>query len=356
MDGNRSKAIAIALCCCLVSCVKDKPGPQALSVPGSNRKVYVVCEGNFGNGDATLYLYEPGKASVYGDIYKTANNQPLGDVFQSMVRIGDKFFLCVNNSDKVVVTDTLNGKIVATLAIPKPRYILPVSASKAYVSTLYSNKVYIINPETFIVTDTIGLPGMNAEGMCRYGNTAIVCTWDTASNTIVRLDTRTDKIAGTMQVAGYAPQEALLDKEGMLWVLGGNQPKGRQATLTRLDTLTGEVLRSYQFPAGADAIKPVFNLTKDTLYFIEVNYKGGISNNGIYRMSIQDVVLPETPFVQARPYQYFWALGTDPACGQIYIGDPKGFTQKGTVYVLQQNGIKVDSFGVGLGPGHFYFE
>ncbi len=355
MGRKNYKAVIAVLCCWLAACVKDKPLPAINNAPAGNRNVYVVCEGNFGNGDASLYLYEPVKDSVYGDLYKNANNQPLGDVFQSMIRIGGRFFLCINNSDKVVVIDTGTLKVVTTISISKPRYILPVSATKAYVSTLYSNKVYIINPQTYAITGTIELPCQNPEGMCLYNNYAIICSWDTACNTIFKVDIATDKIAQTIKVAGYAPQSVLLDKEQMLWVLAGNQSKGRAATWTRIDPSTGGILMSYQFPANADALKPVFNNTKDTLYFIEVNYYGGIANNGIYRMSINDVALPAQPFVPAKQYQYFWALGIDPVTGYIYTGDPKGFVQKGSVCIYRQDGVQVSSFNVGVGPGHFYF-
>ncbi len=356
MGRKDIKALTFALCCLLVSCVKDKPQPASSIAPGSPHDVYVVCEGNFGNGDATLYLYDPVKKSVYGDLYTATNNQPLGDVFQSMTRVGANFFLCINNSNKVVVIDTTSRKTIATISIPTPRYMLQVSPTKAYVSSLYNNKVYIIDLQTYTVTGTIEFPNQNTEEMCGYNNTAIICTWDTACNTVFKVNTQTDKIEQAIKIAGYAPQSPLLDKEGTLWVLAGNQTEGKTATWTRLDTLTGEILASWQFPASADALKPVFNNTKDTLYFIEVNYYNGTANNGIYRMGITDVSLPAQAFVLAKQYQYFWALGIDPATGYAYVGDPKGFIQKGIVYIFRQDGTKTDSFNVGLGPGHFYFN
>lgn len=355
MGRTGNKILIAALCCCLAACVKDKPQPHVNPTPTGRHSVYIVCEGNFGNGDGSLYLYEPQKDSVYGDLYKAANNQPLGDVFQSMTRIGDRFFLCVNNSDKVVAIDTGTRKVVSTISILKPRYILPISPIKAYVSTLYSNKVYIINPQTCSVTGFIELPYKNTEGMCLYNNTAIICPWDTACNKVYKVNVTTDKVEAAIQIADYAPQAALIDKDHMLWVLAGNQTKGRPTTWTRLDTLTGAILRSYEFPADADVVKPVLNNTKDTLYYIAVNYKGGTTNNGIYRMNILDVSLPTQPFVQAGKFQYYWALGIDPATGLIYAGDPRGFTQKGHVYLFRADGVKQDSFNVGLGPGQFYF-
>ena len=355
--GRKSyKGLILLLCCWLVSCKKDKPPALDNNVPGTTGNVYIVCEGNFGNGDATLYAYEPLHDSVFGDLYMTANDKPLGDVFQSMQRIGNQFFLCVNNSDKVVVINADDRRFAGMISIPKPRYILPVTATKAYVSALYSNKVYVIDPQTLRVTDTITFPNQNPEGMCLYNNTAFICTWDTAGNNVYQVDVTSDKIIHTFKVAGYAPQEVLVDKEQMLWVLAGEQYDGKAATLTRLDPSTGAVLASYWFPADANTVRPVFNNTKDTLYFIEANQSGGISDNGIYRMDIHSVVLPVQPFVAAKQYQYFWALGIDPLTGNIYVGDPKGFVQKGSVYIYHADGSLQNSFNVGLGPGHFYFD
>ena len=103
-------------------------------------------------------------------------------------------------------------------------------------------------------------------------------------------------------------------------------------------------------------MKPVFNNTKDTLYFIEANLNGGTTNNGIYRMSIYDNTPPAVPLIQAIQNQYFYALGIEPSTGNIYVGDPKGTVQKGTVYIYKSNGSLIKSFSVGEWPGHFYFD
>jgi DNA-binding beta-propeller fold protein YncE len=356
MGGKNYQGLILVLCCLFASCVKDKPASINHATPGATGNVYIVCEGNFGNGDATLYAYEPLHDSVFGDLYQAVNHQPLGDVFQSMTRIRDQFFLCVNNSDKVVALNANDRTLAGTINIPKPRYILTISTTKAYVSTEYSNKVYIINPQTMQVTGAIDIPYQNPEGMCLVNNNAVIATWDTASNSVCSIDITTDKITQAYKTAGYAPQEVLVDKEQMLWVLAGNPTDGKTCTWTRIDPSTGEMLASYTFPADANTVRPVFNITKDTLYFIEANQDGGTANNGIYRMDIHSLALPTQPFVAAKQYEYFWALGIDPSSGNIYIGDPKGFIQKGTVYIYHPDGTLVNSFNVGLGPGHFYFD
>ena len=353
--GEKNYKALIALLCLLAGCVKDKPPAVVNTLPGATGNVYVECEGSYGNGNASLYAYNPAQDSVFGDIYMAVNKQPLGDVFQSMQHIGDKLFLCVNNSNKVVVLNAANWTIVTTLSIPQPRYILPISATKAYVSTLYSDLVYIINPQTLQVTGTVTMPAQNAENMCLYYDQVFAGAWDTTGNRIFQINTITDRLNDSVPVAGDAPQELLMDKDQTLWVLAGNEP-ARAGTLTHLDPSSGAILHAYYFPASVYPLKPVFNNTKDTLYFIEANYYGGTANNGIYRMSIYDTVLPTTPFLQALQNQYFYAVGIDPVTGYIYVGDPKGFVQKGSVYIYNRQGAQLHSFEVGLGPGHFYFD
>ena len=338
---------------CLSSCRKDKPD-RALISPSVTGGVFVICEGSFGSGNAALYTINNTHDSTFGDLYAAANDQPLGDVFQSMKHIGDHLFLCINNSDKIIVVNAATLKLVSTIHVPKPRYILPVSASRAYVSSLYTNKVYIIDPQLFTLTDSISLPYKNTEGMCIANGSAFITPWDTACNKIYKTDPITNTTQA-IQIGGYAPQAVLADKEQMLWVLAGNKTQGKPATLTRLDPSTGNILATYNFPIAADPLKPVWNPAKDTLYYIEIDYTGSNKNNGIYRMGIHDATLPAQPFITAATNQYYWGLGIDPATGYIYVGDPKGFIQKGNVMSYKPGGSLISTLSVGLGPGSFYF-
>lgn len=339
----------------LTGCVKDKP-PTVTNTGNLSGSAYVVCEGNFNNGDASLYLYNRVNNTVNGDIYRQVNNQALGDVFQSMTRIGDFLYLCINNSDKVIVLDAVSKKQSGTIYIPKPRYILAVSYNKAYVSALYDRKLYIVNPQTMLVTGAIEMPALNPEGMCMHNGIAYVCCWDTACNKLYSIDPATDKIRDSFNLAGYAPQEVLADKQQTLWVLGGNKQKGKSCTFTRIDPSTRAQPATIIFNKTIDAIKPAFNRTQDTMYFIEVDYTGQTTNNGIYRLAVERGNTAVEKFIPAEKNQYFWALGIDPATGEILVGDPKGFTQKGSLLVYKPDGTLSRNLPVGWGPGHFYFE
>lgn len=348
---------AIVLLWLLASCVKDKPTPIGNTIaPTSSHNVYIACEGVYPNNNSALYAYNNLVDTVYGDLYQAANNNPLGIVFQSMTKIGDRFYLALNGSNKVVVINSADYHFVADISVPVPRYIMQVSAGKAYVSSLYHDKVYVLNTLTNQLVDSISLPEFNTEGMCQVNNEAFICTWDTKGNHIYVVDIATDKVVRSIKTSGYAPQEIQVDKDQFLWVLSGYQPGGVVATLDRIDPSTGNILKSYTFPTTANPMKPVFNKTKDTLYFIEVNYSSTNDNNGIYRMGIREQSLPTSALIPANANTYFYALGINPADGNIYVGDPLGFSQKGRLYIYHADGTLIKNFIVGKGPGHFYFD
>lgn len=345
-----------------IGCAKNKsaqPVGNGNGVPNTNpeaRNVYVACEGSFGSGNASLFIKDLNAQTEFENVYLNKNGSVLGDVFQSMQRIDDRFFLCINNSDKVVVVDASTLEYIGEISIPKPRYVLPVTNGKAYVSSLYSNKIYVIDPNDMVVEGTIDMPAQNTEGMVALSNYAYICTWDTACNKVYMVNTVTDKLADSFTIAGRAPHSVGVDRDGAVWVLSGNVQKGKNAALTRLAPLSSDVMQSYQFKQGQDPIKLVFNQSRDAMYFIGVNYDGQSKYNGVFKMPINQGALPTTPFIPTSGVQYYWGLGVDPVTDEVYVGDPKGFIQKGSVSVYDANGDQIRTFGVGIGPGFFFFD
>ncbi len=336
------------------ACRKTDPPPVAL--PAAGGRIYVVCEGALGVGNAALSVLPVSGTGVVEDGYTAANNSAaLGDVFQSVTRIGDRFFLCINNSDRITVVRAADLVRVGEIALPKPRYIVPVSSTKAYVSALFGSAVYVFNPQTLSVTDTIFLPHKNPEGMALHGGSVYVCAWDTSCRVLYAIDAATDAVRIAASLSGASPTAVAEDKTGALWVLSGNALKSVPSFLTRLDAATGEVLRTYAFPPAADPLRPVFNPGRDTLYFIGVDYTGGTAYNGVFRMGIADAALPVQPFVPAQPLQYFWGVGVAPD-GTVWVADPLGFTQRGTVRAYNTAGALLREHKVGVGPGAFFFD
>ncbi len=362
MDRKNNQAVKLLpllLLFLFTACEKDTvntaPSGSTPPITSTKRNAYVVCEGTLGNGNASLYQYTIGESIVYNDVYKGVNSELLGDVFQSMTRIGDRLFLCVNNSDKIIVLSADTKKKVGQINIAKPRYVVAASPTKAYVSTLFSDKVYIINPQTLEIKGTVKMPYLNPENMVLFDSKLYVCCWDTNTSNIYTIDIATNNL-DSIPVAGRAPHDIALDRDGKLWVITGNAPKNIWATLTRIETISGQTMKSYNFPPLAEPMRLEFNSSGDQFYFIEVDYNGATKHNGIYTMHIYDGSLPSSPMIPAAQFQYYWALGIDKKTDDIYVGDPKGFIQKGTVTVYRPDGTKKSTFDVGVGPGQFYFE
>ncbi len=345
------------LCFFVSSCTKDKPKPNNSIAPNdSTSKILIVCEGSLGNGNASLSVYNPTKDSMYNKVYESANGQALGDVFQSANKINNQYFLCINNSDKIIVIDKNNWLQTASISVPKPRYICEVGTNKAYVGSLFSNKISILNTAIFSIEKRIEMPFSNVEKMLLNNGNLYACCWDTGCNKIYTIDPISDKVKDSIILAGAAPHSLVIDKNNTLWVLAGNAPKNINASLTQINLTTKKIVKSYHFSKGVEAIKLCVNSTADKLFFIEVDYNGGNVNNGIFSMDISDNTLPATPLITCAIHQYFWALGIDPNANQIYVGDPKGFVQKGELLIYDAEGNFIRKQTAGLGISSFYFN
>lgn len=358
-SGNifRSFVVLLTLSTLLVACVKDKPAQQSPTNDNSDgRKVFIANEGSLGNGNASLSFYNIDKDSIFNKVYETANQQALGDVFQSMLIDNDRIYMAVNNSDKITVVDKKTFALIGNIPVAKPRYFLKLGTNKMYVTSLYNAQINIVDPTSLQVTGKINIDYPNSEGLTQLNGKVYVCNWDTACSYIYEINPVTDSVTARITIAGRASQQVLVDKDQKLWVLAGNVYDGKIATLTQIDPQSRAILKSFTLPAGADVMKPCWNPTKDTLYYLGVNYNGGTDYNGVYRMSIYANALPNNLFIQAQALQYFWGLAVDSVKNQIYIGDPKGFIQNGNVSIYQTDGTKLKSFNVGIGPGFFSFD
>ena len=351
MVGKRVCALATVILLVASGCKKDDaPAP---SPPAAGRRVYVLCEGQYGTPTAALSVYLPEKDSVYTDAFGAANAPQWGDVAHSMFLTANEIFICVNNSDRVLVADRASLRLKHSIPVRRPRYIQQLSDSVAVVSSLYSNVLFRLSLNTYTVNDSIILPRANPEGMKIHGSQLYVCPWDVTADHLFVVSAAAATVDSIP--VGQAPHTIEVDKAGHAWVLSGNAYEGVGAKLTRINLSTRAVEKTYDFPPTADPVRLSFNPGRDTLYFIGVNYTG-TTNNGVYRMRIDAATLPSTPFIQGHAFQYFWAVGVDPGTHHIYVGDPKGFTQKGSVRQYSPDGTLLREFSVGVGPNHFYFD
>jgi|688.fasta_scaffold03505_22 hypothetical protein len=355
--GQTVKYLLGGLLLLMLSCVKDIPNPPKGEVPQKNaRGLYILNEGAFGNNNAELSFYEIQNAKAYQDLYKTKNGKNLGDVAQSILWHADEMWISINNSGRVVILDT--GTLIEKkqINLPYPRQMLEVHPGKIYIGSLYSQQIQVIDPRTYEHPFSISLPFKNPEQMIQHQGQIWVSMWDTACSVLAVIDTANNQVIRQVPIQGRAPHGMVIDQEGHLWVLSGNKYKNKISYLQCIDPNTDQILSSFEFLVEQDPFRLQINHQGDTLYFIQVNYTGAQSHNGLYRMGIKENTLPKTAWIPAQNASYFWAYTISPDNHHLYISDPRGFNQRSLILHYDQNGIFQSSFEAGIGANSFYFR
>ncbi len=271
--------------------------------------LFITNEGNFQYGNATLSYYDPATKQVQNEIFFRANGMKLGDVAQSMTIHDNKGWVVVNNSHVIFAIDLNTFKEVGRIEnLTSPRYIHFLSDEKAYVTQLWDNRIFIINPKKYEITGYIQVPDMTMESgsteqMVQYGK-YVYCNCWSYQNRIIKIDTETDRVVDELKV-GIQPTSLVMDCNNKMWTItdGGYEgsPYGYEApSLYRIDAETFTVVE-YQ----------------NTLYY---------------------------------------GLTVNPANGEVYIADAIDYQQQGMIYRYSPEGKLIDEFYVGIIPGAFCWK
>ena len=315
------------------------------------RGLFIVNEGNFMYGNASLSFYDPDTRKVQNDLFTSINSLPLGDVAQSMVIRNGLGYIVINNSGKVYVFDTSTGKYVGKITgLTSPRYVHFVNNEKAYITDLYAGQITIVNPKTFQITGSVPTLGhASTEQMVQWEDFLFVSCWS-FDNTILVIDTRSDLVVGEIKT-GKQPGGLVLDKENKIWVLcdGGWAKSGstpRSPVLQCIEPATRTILKSYPLTADAKPSRLAINGNRDTLLFI---------NSGIWKLGINQNAMTQLPFLNGGNHLYY-SLAVDPKTSELYLSDAIDYLQRGVVYRYSAQGAKIDSFKTGIIPGAFCFK
>ena len=338
----------------LAGCMKWDYG-EAEDFAAAGRGLFIACEGNFQYGNATLSYYDPETRQVENEVFRRANGFKLGDVAQSMTVRGDKGWVVVNNSHVVFAIDLGTFREVGRITdLTSPRYIHFLSDDKAYVTQLWDNRIFIVNPARYEITGHIECPGMTMESgsteqMVQCGKYLYVNCWS-YQNRILKIDTETDTVVGELEV-GIQPTSLVLDSRGKLWTVtdGGYEgsPYGYEVpSLYRIDAETFAVEKQFRFRMGDAPSEVQLNGAGDTLYWI---------NDDIWRMDVEAESLPVQPFVEYGGTIYY-GLTVDPVLGDVYVADAVDYQQPGMIYRYSASGELLDRFYVGVTPGAFCWK
>jgi YVTN family beta-propeller protein len=339
------------------SCSDD---PEPIK-PGTDG-FFIVNEGGFGNGNASVSFYDRTTDQVTNDVFAAKNGRPLGDQAQSMTVFEGKGYILVQGSGKIEVIDADNYSSIATITegIESPRYFVGISPAKAYVSDWgadgLTGTVKVIDLTSNAVTKTIPT-GRGANRMLRLGNLLYVTNvggYDN-DNTVKVINTGSDAITATITV-GDNPNSIQSDNSGNIWVAASgamaynedwsiDEANSTKGTISKISPNNTEVFRLsvgeviYGGPGNLSAAPD-----GETLYY---TYKGAV-----YSMSSTATTLPTAPFISKN----YYGFSVDPFNGNLIGTVAPNFSAAGSIEVLNASGTMLDTYTVGIAPNGVAFK
>lgn len=345
---------AVLLCAALTGCMEwDYVDEEEFEASGSG--LFIVNEGNFQYGNATLSYYDPETRTVQNEVFVRANGMKLGDTAQSMTIRNGVGWVVVNNSHVIFAIDLSTFKVLGHIeGFTSPRYIHFINDEKAYVTQIWDNRIFIVNPKTYEITGHILCPDMTMESgsteqMVQWGQYVFVNCWS-YQNRLLKIDTLTDRVVDELTV-GIQPTSLVMDKNQKMWTVtdGGYEgsPYGYEApSLYRIDPETFRVEKQWRFKLGDWPSEVQLNGDGSRLYWI---------NDDIWQMDVDAERIPVRPFLESKGTKYY-GLTVNPVNGEVYVADAIDYQQQGMVYRYSSDGQLLDEFYVGIIPGAFAWK
>lgn len=309
--------------------------------------VFILNEGAFQASNASVDRFNPVTATLSSSVFSTQNQRELGDVLQSLYIDQDqeRGYFVVNNSQKIEVVNMEDMTSLATISgFTSPRYFLKVGENKAYVSDLFGGSVSIVDMENNSVSGNIPLAGWTEE-MIVVGGRVFVA--NVSSEYIYVINPQTDKLEDSVRV-GIGSSSLGLDYKNRLWVLcGGDYFTDTPGTLVSVNPDNLTVIESFPFESGNYPSRMIVNQAGTQLYWL---------NNGVFRMSVNGAELPASPILRAAAGSYYYGIGIDPGSSELYVADAVDFSQQGAVLRFEENLTPIDTIRVGVAPNGFVFN
>lgn len=334
--------IYVFCCTMLVSCMKFNDFPSIDYSMGGG--AFIINEGNFNSGNGSLSFYSYDSTKLFNDVFQLANGRPLGDVPNSVMCNSGNAYILVNNSAKIEIIKKETFKSAGTVpGLLSPRYMAAVNDRKAYVTSMYSDSVAIIDLLNQTISGYINIH-KSSEAIAVLDTKAYISSW-IGGNKIMVVNTLTDKVTDSI-VVGYEPESILIDREFHLWVLcTGGWQKVYPAELYCIDCYTNRIVRKLVFGSEASPSCLKIDGIGQNLYYID---------RGVRRMSIAAQELPVSALIAESGT--FYKIGVNPANGDIFVSNAGDYVHKGLVQVYKNDGSLVAKYDAGVIPGSIEFN
>lgn len=322
----------------------------------NNLRAIVVNEGQFGYGTSSLTtLSEMG--NVEQDVFRRINSRPMGDVAQSLTKIGDNYYVPLNNSKKIEVFDAKTYKSVETMPIDLnviPMYVQHLGGdSIAVTDQSFSSKLMImdINHGTSrkMLRRSIDMGGSTFQMQLvknkLFVGGSTVSVFDLGNITQQGKRTLKTKSGETFDLVQFS--KLLLDKQDRLWVFGTN-------TIYCFDPVTEQCIHEVNVSdldinswVSCIDISP----DKETIYFN--------SSRTLYSIDVNNPQTPKAPLMQyegdKQKTVYVMSVSKENTVffAEVLYGS---LTRAVISEYNPHDGSLIRSFKAGIFPHYIYFE
>ena len=340
---------------------------------GSFSKLFVLNEGNFQKNNSTLDFLRFSDGNYVSDAFGSMNPavvQGLGDTGNDLALNEGKLWLVMNGSGYVHVLDAFDETLIASIAVPDPRYIA-FDKSYAYVTSyagaIYGGdevkgEVYRISLSTYKVDGEVEV-GCQPEGVAVSGNKLYVANSGGYNyiheNTVSVIDLSSFKVSSSVTTASNLHYMAS-DGQGAVYVSSYGESTWSQDADGNWIQSMSEPMGLYKISgASSSQVKDVhvscMTMCSDGYIYAIGNAEeltGGYSNM-LYKVSVKDgsVTSKAISGTDAAKVGNPYGICVAPGTGDIYIADAD-YTGPGKVWCFTKDLKEKWSAVAGMLPAH----
>lgn len=383
MKKHALLVFSVAVLALAAGCQKDETTSRDADLAGVNvavgekkgafSKLFVLNEGNFQKNNSTLDFLRFSDGNYVSDAFGSMNPavvQGLGDTGNDLVLNNGKLWLVMNGSGYVHVLDAKDETLIASVAVPDPRFIA-FDNSHAYVSSyagaIYGGeekkgKVYRIDLNTYKVDGEVEV-GCQPEGVTVSGGKLYVANSGgynyVHENTVSVIDLSSFKVTATVSVASnlhfmasdgqetvyvssYGESSWSQDSAGN-WIQSMSEPMGLYKISGISSTQVKDVHVSCMTTSADGYIYAIGNAGELTGGYSITLYKVAVKDGSVASKALSGTDASKV----GNPY----GILVNPSNGDIYIADAD-YTGPGKVWCFTKDLKEKWSAVAGMLPAH----
>lgn len=307
--------------------------------------VYVANQGNFGDGNGSVSVYDPRSSSV--DPSAIAN---LNTIIQSIALQDERLYISANTGARIDVFDAAEQtQLQQVSGFSGPRYLALTEDTTAYVTDQAfggPSAVHVVDlggssPD---ITTSIDVPG-SPEGITLTATHAFAALGAFGDTTLVAAIDRSRRQSELIDV-GCHPRYAVADRQDDVFVLCTDA-----AEAVVLDGASGTQKTRVSLP---DTAETAFNLGQPASVSPRSHELYVATDTGVPRIDTDANDVSATLDVQNA--ETIGAVAYDASRRELYVARIAGFTQRGAVTVHDRSGSQTGSFEVGIAPVYLTFR